>query len=408
MTVRCVEISSLAAGGDGVARADGLVVFVPRTAPGDVARVEAVSAGRFARGRMLSLERPSPHRVPPPCPHYTVDRCGGCQIQHLDYATQIAAKSAIIGEALRRIGGRDVPDPVVEPSDLEWRYRSKLTLHLRWRGGRWIAGLHPYDDARAVFDLEDCPITDRAVMDVWAAVRTVFGHLPRARSLRVAVRVGEAGASVVVEGGRSWPASARFFDAVPAVSELWWRPESGRPRRLHTRGAATAGASFAQVNAPVAARVRAHVLASVRAHDPRTVADAYAGMGATAIPLAREGRTVVAIERDADAVEAIRRQVVPPSRAVAAAVEDRLGELLAADLVLLNPPRTGVHERVTTALQQAAVPARAIVYTSCDPATLARDVARLPRYRVASVRGFDMFPQTAHVETVCVLQPEAA
>jgi 23S rRNA (uracil1939-C5)-methyltransferase len=137
------------------------------------------------------------------------------------------------------------------------------------------------------------------------------------------------------------------------------------------------------------------------------VIDAYAGGGDTAIPLAADGVAVTAIELDRDAVTGFAGRLVPPSRAIVGRVEDHLSRALPADVVILNPPRAGVDARVTTALESATAPPRAIVYVSCDPATLARDVARLPRYRVADVRAFDMFPQTAHVETVCELVPSA-
>jgi 23S rRNA (uracil1939-C5)-methyltransferase len=408
-TVARVEIASVAAGGDGVGRTEGMVVFVPRTAPGDIARVRLAAGKRFARGVLESLELASPLRVEPPCPHYVIDRCGGCQLQHLSYEAQLATKASIVGDALRRIGKRAADDPVVVPSVAQWRYRRKLTLHLRRTGSTWLAGLHPYDDPVGVFDLRDCPITAEGVLAVWAELRPLFPLLPDERALRVAVRLTELGASVVVEGGRTWPRADRFFEQASSVTELWWRPDPGRLRRLAEReGASAAGASFVQVNARVAAALREHVLARVRAHGPSRVVDAYAGMGDTAIPLAAEGRQVTAIELDAEAVARFRDRLPAPSRAIAGRVEDHLAAALPADVVLLNPPRAGVDARVTAALEAAAAPPRAIVYVSCDPATLARDVARLPRYRVASLRAYDMFPQTAHVETVCELVPEAA
>ena len=404
-----VEITSVAAGGDGVGRTDGMVVFVPRTAPGDVALVRLTPGRRFARGRLASLEVASPQRVAPRCQHYVVDRCGGCQIQHLAYDAQLEVKGAIIGDALQRIGKRAVDAPVVVPSDAQWRYRRKLTLHLRRVGDEWIAGLHPFDDPVAVFDLRDCPITDEGVLAVWAALRPHFALLPRERALRIALRQTAQGASVVVEGGRAWPNADQFFARASSVTELWWHPDGGRLRRLAARddGLRT-GASFVQVNARVAAALRAHVLERVRSHDPARVVDAYAGMGDTAIPLAREGRTVVAIELDRDAIDSFRQRLRAPSQAIAGRVEDHLPDALPADVVLLNPPRAGVDARVAATLQAAPHPPRAILYVSCDPATLARDVARMPRYRLASVRAYDMFPQTAHVETVCELVPEAA
>jgi 23S rRNA (uracil1939-C5)-methyltransferase len=404
-----VEITSMAAGGDGVGRAEGMVVFVPRSAPGDVAQVRIRPAKRFARGTLASLEVASPLRVDPPCEHYVADRCGGCQIQHLAYDAQLRAKSSIIGDSLRRIGKRDVEDPVVEPSDAQWRYRRKLTLHLRRAAGRWRAGLHPYDDPVAVFDLRDCPITDEGVLAVWAELRRSFELLPRVPALRVSVRLLPEGAAVVVDGGGSWSLSDRFFAAAPSVTELWWKPENGRPRRVASRrGQARTGASFAQVNARVAARLQEHVLERARSYGPARVVDAYAGTGATAIPLADEGRTVVAIEWDQDAVASLRERLVSPSSAIAGRVEDHLDAALPADVVLLNPPRDGVDARVTQLLETAKTRPRAIIYVSCDPGTLARDLARLPSYRLVGIRAYDMFPQTAHVETVCELVPEAA
>ena len=404
-----VEIVGVAAGGDGVGRSEGLVVFVPRTAPGDVALVSLSPGKRFARGRLESLEVMSPARVEPSCPHYTHDRCGGCQLQHLGYEAQLAAKGVIIADSMRRIGKRAADAPAVVPSDAQWRYRRKLTLHLRRRGGRWIAGLHPYDDPSAVFDLRDCPISAEAVLHIWSELRPHFDLLPDEPALRVAVRATEQGASVVVEGGTRWGDADRFFERATSVTELWWRPEGERPRRLASREATpTSGASFVQVNARVASVLRAHVLDRVRSHAPARVVDAYAGMGDTAVPLAAEDRTVVAIELDRNAVESFRDRLRPPSVAIAGRVEDHLERALPADVVLLNPPRSGVDARVTSALEGARSLPRAIVYVSCDPATLARDVARMPRYRLASLRAFDMFPQTAHVETVCELVPEAA
>lgn len=408
-TVVRLEVRSMAAGGDGVGRTEGMVVFVPRTAPGDVATVRLARSKRFARGELLSLEVPSPDRVTPSCPHYTVDRCGGCQLQHVSYDGQLRAKGMIIADALRRIGRRDVAEVAVEPSDAQWRYRRKLTLHLRRIGPVWIAGLHPYDDPIGVFDLVDCPITDERVVAIWGELRHVFDLLPQEPALRVAVRLLEAGAAVVVEGGRAWPTADRFFAAVSSIADLWWKPDHGRMRRLAARTAESqGGASFVQVNARVAARLQAHVLERARSYAPKRVIDAYAGAGGTAVPLSASGAQVLAIELDAEAVARFEDRLPAPSRAIVGRVEDHLEEALPADVVLLNPPRGGVDARVTSALQGLRHPPRSILYVSCDPATLARDLARMPRYRIVAVRAYDMFPQTAHVETVCELVPEAA
>lgn len=409
MTIADVSIESIAAGGDGVARADGVVVFVPRAAPGDRARVRFETKKRFARGEIEEILIPSDTRVNPLCDHYRVDRCGGCQVQHMRYDAQLEAKAAIIRDSLARIGKRAVNAPTVEASDKQWRYRSKLTLGMRRaRGGDWTIGLHPYDDPVGVFQLADCPITDERVLAVWRQVMEAREHFPPADELRAAVQLTERGASVVVEGANAWPTRGAFFEAVPLATALWWRPVH-RPRMLVAeRGADAASASFVQVNRGVGAALHAYVLDRARAHDPRSVVDAYAGSGATAIPLARDGVRVVAIEADREAAARCASALPQGSRAIAARVEDALGAALPADVVLINPPRTGVHEQVSALLQRQDPAPRAVVYVSCDPATLARDLARMPRYRIASMRAFDMFPQTAHVETVCELVPEAA
>jgi 23S rRNA (uracil1939-C5)-methyltransferase len=403
-----LAIESIAAGGDGVGRTGGLVVFVPRTAPGDLACVRLRRGRHFARGTLERVVRPGPDRIDPPCIHYTRDRCGGCQLQHISYGGQLSAKRAIIQDAFERIGRRQVGLPDVRASEMLWRYRRKLTLTVRRTGAGWIAGLHPHDDPADVFRLQDCPITDERVMAVWRDVFRAARHYPDAPSFRAAVRVVNSHAVLVVEGGSRWPDVRRFFDAVQSLAALWWAPEVGARRLVAEREAVPGGASFGQVNSAVALALRDHVVARARAYAPAHVVDAYAGAGDTAIPLAGSGSTVTAIELDPEAAEACRRRLPPGCRVLVGRVEDILPVTPQAEVVILNPPRGGLHKRVTDALTAAAPPPRAVIYVSCNPATLARDLTRLPVYEVASLLGFDMFPQTAHVETVCELVPRAA
>ena len=411
-----VRVDSIAAGGDGVARHDGMAVFIPRTAPGDLVDATLELHGRFARGSVVSLVEPSSSRVTPPCHHYTRDRCGGCQLQHMTYESQLRAKSTIVRDALQRIGKREAPSVNVVPSPAPWGYRTKLTLALRWSGDRWIAGLHRFDDPNAVFQLEQCPITDDRVVQIWRRIIAASSLLPRSRRLRGGVRLTGDGASFLLEGGTQWPRAHELPDRVPELTTVWWQPQGGRRRLVVDRRTAAAGgpgdttspdASFAQVNTAAAELVHAHVIALAMSHAPATLIDGYAGAGATAIALAERGVRVTAIELDSAAGRWVAAHLPSGSRSVVARVEDALDEALPADVVIVNPPRAGVDERVTSTLQAARAP-RAIVYVSCNPATLARDVLRMPRYRMASLMSFDMFPQTAHVETVCELVPEVA
>ncbi|MEO7217400.1 MAG: hypothetical protein ABI026_04335, partial [Gemmatimonadaceae bacterium] len=278
-----------------------------------------------------------------------------------------------------------------------------LTLAMRRRPGGWIAGLHPYDDPGRVFALADCLITDRRVVTTWHEIMAAAEYFPAESSLRGSVRWSPDGPSFVLMGARRWTEHARFFEAVPALSALYWEPEDSARQLLgDRRQVLKPSASFSQVNPVVADALRDYVAEQVMAFEPCRVTDAYSGSADLGALLAAKGVTVTAIELDPDAARWAEQRLPPPSRSIAGRVEDVLPRLPQSDVVVLNPPRSGVHVDVTAYLE-ADDHARAVVYVSCDPATLARDVARLTSYEIRSVLAFDMFPQTAHVETVCVL-----
>lgn len=402
-----LEIESIAAGGDGVGRNNGLVVFVPRTAPGDVVTARIAGKGTFARGSLRTITRPSSERIDPPCPHYTRDHCGGCQVQHISYEWQLDAKRQIVRDAIERIGKRSIELPEIIPSPEEWRYRTKLTLTLkRSSTGQWIAGLHKYDDPARIFALADCPITDKRVVSMWQEIMARSELFPGSQSLRGSVRITADGPVFTLIGAMRFSHSTEFFDSLPQLAALWWENDEGKRRLLHDRRAhKSAAASFMQINEAVAVKLRECVVNRVMSRDPQSVIDAYAGSGDTAVALSDRGLKVTAIELDADASEYSRTRLPESAAVIRARVEDVLDDTLPADGVILNPPRAGVDARVTETLEEVSQRPRSIVYVSCNPATLARDLTRLPSYRIESVIAFDMFPQTAHVETVCELVP---
>ena len=408
-----LEIDSIAAGGDGVGRNNGLVVFVPRTAPGELVTARISGKGTFARGALRTIARPSDDRIEPPCPHYTRDKCGGCQVQHMTYSSQLRAKQRIIRDAIERIGKRKADVSEVQESPDEWRYRSKLTLAMqRLSTGEWMAGLHPYDNPARIFALADCPITDRKVVSVWRQILEQSRLFPQVSALRGSVRLTADGPTFVMIGAMRWSNAAMLFEAVPALAAMWWENDEGARRLVGERRPARSlqppAASFAQVNPKVAVNLRKHVIATTSAYQPQALVDAYSGAGDTAIAFARSGVRVTAIELDGDAARWCALHLPEGSVSIRARVEEALPRALPADAVVMNPPRAGADQSVTHTLQNASVKPRVIVYVSCNPATLARDIARMPGYRIASIVPFDMFPQTAHVETVCELVPEAA
>jgi 23S rRNA (uracil1939-C5)-methyltransferase len=278
--------------------------------------------------------------------------------------------------------------------------------------GQWIAGLHQYDNPAKIFALNDCPITDREVVTTWREILDQQAFFPPVQSLRGSVRITPDGPVFVMMGGMRWGNASGFFDSVKSLAAAWWENDEGFRKligeRRPSRSLQPPAASFAQVNAEVAMHLRNHVITTVSAYSPQKIVDAYSGSGDTAIPLAKAGARVTAIELDADASRWCAMHLPEGSVSLRARVEDALPKALPADAVILNPPRAGADSQVTDILNRIDPRPAVIAYVSCNPATLARDITRLPGYRIKSIVPFDMFPQTAHVETVCELVPEAA
>ncbi len=465
--VGVLTIDRIAAGGDGVGRLGGLAVFVPRTAPGDVVQVAYRVQGRLGRGRVLQVITPSTQRVDARCAHYERDACGGCQLQHLDAATQQQARREIVRDTLARIGRREVPLPSLV-SGAEWAYRTRLTVALRRRGSGWLAGLHRHDAGARLFSLEHCEIVHPLIDATWSALRSVVERavvaLPSGETLRLSLRLiastapaaledaGRDGAlhatalhatalhataphatglhagaqiHVVVQGGEAWPEQMEWQQVAqqraPAVTQVHWVPAADAdvelmvPEGPEVAEAQAFAQAFAQVNAEVADAMHQHVLHIIGEMQARHVVDGYAGTGRLSRALVEHGATVVSVELDSEAVRTMEWQHEALSAEQAARwsiraerMESAVAALrdLTADVVVLNPPRAGVHEDVTAWLEQHPGALRGVVYVSCNPATLARDLTRLPSWQVESVECFDMFPQTAHVESVCVLRRE--
>ncbi len=348
-------IDSLAAGGEGVGRHEGRAVFVPLTAPGDRvrARVDQVKR-RWARAELIEILEPGPSRREPPCPYF--GDCGGCSWMHVDEEEQTRARLSIVREALRRIGGLDALPPLEHfPSPTPLGYRSRARVACAdGRIGFRARSSHEVVDVRRCAVLD--PATQRALDELRASGSRGRGeHEIRGFDDRVQV----AGREYLVPPGVFFQANAT----------LW------KPWLDVVVGACGTG---------------------------RLALDLYSGVGFYAAALESSFDRVVAVERGRAAVAARRNT---SAEVVDAAVEDwlprELGDL-APDAVLLNPPRTGCHRSVTEALREHA-PAR-LVYVSCEPSTLARDLSYLgSSHRVARLVVIDALPQTHHVEVVCVL-----
>lgn len=409
-----MTIAGIAVGGDGVGRlSDGRVVFVPRTAPGDRVRLREGSLQRhrnFARGEPGEIVEASPNRVTPPCPHYTHDHCGGCQLQHLAYDGQLAAKRANVGDTLRRIGKLDVGDPEIVEALEEWRYRSKISMAVKATAGRpdgLTAGLHPYDRPNFVFPLADCHITDFRLMALWRELRGRLAMLPQPLT-RLTLRLDREGRRHLVaeSAGEPWLDAEELRRALASVVDgdvvCWWQPLEGAARVVAGPSTGFPATAFEQVNPGMGILTRQWAVEQLGDVKGQMVWDLYGGIGDTAALLVERGANVVSVDADEKAVTWARARL-PAARFIAARAEDVLPSLPPPHAVVVNPPRSGLHWDVS--LKLTSEPVAKLVYISCDPATLARDLSRLNvNYQLKAIRAFDLFPQTAHVETVAVLE----
>jgi 23S rRNA (uracil1939-C5)-methyltransferase len=361
--------------------------------------------------------------VEAPCPLFDV--CGGCALQHLDYAEQLLWKGRFVADALGRVGGIEVDPPAVEPSPHRTGYRNRLTFTVRrLRGGRVVGGFHGLGDPDRIVDVRgECLLPEADVLEAWTALRATWRSawpLPDARELRLTLRAADDGVLLLVRGGREGWDGGDLLERVPPLGAVWHRP-GGRSEARRVAGAAlhegwgaervpVGGRAFLQVNRAAAAPLAEHVLELARGDD-RAVGehcvDAYCGVGVYGRALARSGWRVTGIERDREACAAARHLVPEGFEVIEGAVEAHLEAHLPAALVVLNPPRAGLAPEVPEILLRHR-PER-VIYVSCDPATLARDAKRLTAaYALASLRSWDLFPQTAHVETVAVFEVACA
>lgn len=397
--------------------ADGRAVFVARTAPGERVRLRAgVKLHKsYARGEVAEIVAPGAARVTPACPHYIQDRCGGCQLQHVAYEGQLAAKRAIVGDALRRIGKLEIADPEIVEAVEEWRYRAKISMAVKSLGrsdGRTV-GLHPYDRPGSVFPLLDCPITDFRLMALWRELKHRLELLPP-RLTRLTLRLDRAAHCHVIaeSAGEPWQNAAALRTALRGTGGgggdadviCWWQPVDGAARVVAGPATGFPATAFEQVNPEMGSLARAWAVEQLGELRGAVVWDLYGGIGDTAVLLAERGAQVVSVDADEKAIDWARRRQTPgPVRFIAGRAEDVLPTLPEPGAVVVNPPRAGLHWNVT--LRLTGQPVTRVIYLSCDPATLARDLHRLgATYRVTAVRAFDLFPQTAHVETVAVLE----
>jgi 23S rRNA (uracil1939-C5)-methyltransferase len=402
-----VTPTSLVYGGEAMGRLpDGRAVFIPYTLPGETVSVRLVEQKRgYARGELLEVLTPSIARIEPLCLHFGV--CGGCHYQHMSYEDQLTAKTGILGEQLERIGG--LVDPPVEPavsSPNQTLYRNHVQFHLT------ADGKIGYHKARSdeVLPIRECHLPESPLNAIWPQLD--FETFPGLE--RFALRLGiEDDVQLILESSdlqapeiniQDLPVSVVHLSAggslVLGGSEAIWIEVLDRSFQV------SAG-SFFQVNTPMAAEMVAHLLEMLPNFQPlksdATLLDVYCGVGLFSAFLAPLVSRLVGIESSPAAASDFVANLdeFDHVELYEATAEEVLPNLdIAPDIVLLDPPRSGISRQAMDGLLGLDSPL--LVYISCDPATLARDAKRLTarRYRLEQITPFDLFPQTYHIESI--------
>jgi 23S rRNA (uracil1939-C5)-methyltransferase len=401
----------------------GLAVFVPGALPGERVRVRLVDEKRgHARADLLEVLTPSPERIFPRCPHFFTPLssvgeggegdvaklryevgCGGCHYQHLAYPAQLAAKTAILGDQLERLGGVASPPirPIL-PSPEAWNYRNHVQFHLAPSGRLGFQALH----TNQVVPVRECHLPESSINQLWPQLD--LEPLPGLE--RVSLRVGaDEDLMLILEGGDPQTLGV-IIEELP-ISAVHLSPAgtlvlAGSEYILMEVGAnvfRVSAESFFQVNTPQAGAMATHLLASLPLSVSTTLLDVYCGVGLFSAFLAPRVGRLIGIEASPSACRDFECNLdafdnVELYEATAEQVLPALD--LRPDVILVDPPRAGLGPTVLDGL--LALRAPILVYVSCDPATLGRDTRRLVAggYCLRQITPFDLFPQTYHIESI--------
>ena len=441
-----LEIEDLAYGGEGVARLDGYVVFVRGGLPGDRLQARLIQARpNFGNAAIEAVDRPSPERVEAPCPYF--GRCGGCRLQHLAYPAQLRFKEKQVRDCLARIGGADpaVVRPILGAPEL-YGYRNKMEFTIaRDPNGQPVVGLHETGRYDAILDTERCLLQSDLLNDVLADVRAFVrerglsiydqetgGGLLRFLMLREGKTTEQAMVNIVTSA-ETFPEAqelaTRLRERFPQITGVVQNVNAqkaavatGQVEHLldgqDTIQEAVAGLtfqisanSFFQTNTRQAERLFRLVLEFADLKGPEVVFDLYSGTGAITLLLAQRAKAIYGIEVGGQAVEDAVRNAqanrIDNVRFLQGEVRHVLPDLhrkgVRADVVVADPPRAGLHPKAVSAL--GTLGPQRIVYVSCNPSTLARDLGLLTErgYSLEVVQPLDMFPHTPHIEAVARL-----
>ncbi|MCS7286433.1 MAG: 23S rRNA (uracil(1939)-C(5))-methyltransferase RlmD [Anaerolineae bacterium] len=402
-----IRLEKMAHGGEALGFYEGKAIFVAGGIAGERVQVEIEEDHRsWARARLLEVLTPSPYRVEPPCPYF--GRCGGCQWQHIDYKAQLQFKREILAEQLARIGGLEAEIFPVVPSPWPWHYRNSVRFRVTPEGMLAFQALRSTE----LVVIEECYILHPLVEEVLEAVEM---ELPPLLSLKVKVGVRTGHQLLVLETAHKetlelsteLPVSCVLIPpsgppVVMAGSDFIQEEVAGRLYRISAM-------SFFQANTPQAEKLVEIVEEFLTPEGKETLLDGYCGVGLFGLALADKVARVIGVEENPFAVNDALLNAEMQGAGNALFIQGRMEEVSGQleekiDLAVVDPPRTGMEKEALEGLVR--LKPQKIAYVSCDPATLARDLAFLVKngYVLEKVQPVDMFPQTFHIESISLLR----
>ncbi len=402
-----VRIDKLVFGGDGLGRLpDGRAVFVPFVLPGELVKIGIVAdKQRFARAILLEVLEESPDRIAPRCIHF--GECGGCQYQHLDYTKQLKLKEAILNDQLERIGQIEHPPvrPIV-PSPEPWHYRNFVQFHLSQEGE--LGYIHA--DGDHLLLIKECHLPQTGINEIWPQLE--MGA--QSGIYRLGIRQDSYDDIMLIMEGEE-PKPPEFSMDMP-LSAVYTPPNApltllaGDDHLIFTvldRQFQVSARSFFQVNLGVAEKMISFLLENLKLSPDDDLLELYSGVGLFSAFMAGKVSHLAAVESSGSACYdfATNLDDFENVELYEAEAEDVLPGLdIHPSILVMDPPRAGLKPAVHDAI--AKLNPSQIAYISCDPATLARDLKKIAHngYHVISATPFDLFPQTAHVETIVLLE----
>ncbi|HEY3313081.1 MAG TPA: class I SAM-dependent RNA methyltransferase [Anaerolineales bacterium] len=404
-----IIITTLSHGGEGIGRYNGRAIFVPFTLPGETVRAQIGEERKnFARARLVEVVKASAERIPPRCRHF--GQCGGCHYQHLAYPNQLKLKTDILREQLVRIG--KIAEPVVHPmvaSPDEWFYRNHVQFHIDQSG---VIGYVAASDPGELVPIQECFLPETSLNSLWPTLE----FEPDSQIERVGLRAGmnddillvlesdeAAPPEMEIEAGISVVHLADHDSVVLAGEGYIFANILGRPFKV------SAG-SFFQVNTRMAEKMVIYLLESLAVTPTTTLLDVYCGVGLFSAFFAPKAGKVIGIESAPSSCDDYTTNLdeFDNVELYEGLAEEILPALdVGVNVAIVDPPRAGLDIKALEAILK--IKPQKLAYVSCDPATLARDAARLAEggYRLEQVTPFDLFPQTYHIESISLFVSQA-